>query len=267
MLLQETLFTSKGLFVLYLVIVCLAWVVMTCFVEEVPLPPNSDNSYAVASDGPVSPGAQFKLAQRNGMRRLTAVLEFTFTDPQALAMTPLSITFGFAAVFMATYVDLRTVSDEIGEYAIGYCGSIQTGTIAIISLPLARLATSCGKSVVLALGTICYILMTVPYILYNNQEIGHWRYVAPLFVTYGGARIIWESTLKAIYADFFTGQDEISVAFANLGFVFGLSASIYSLVLVHLDREGLALMILIPSLLILPGYLAALLVFRKSRPH
>ena len=55
MLLQETLFTSKGLFVLYLVILCLAWVVMTCFVEEVPLPPNSDNSYAVASDGLVNP--------------------------------------------------------------------------------------------------------------------------------------------------------------------------------------------------------------------
>ena len=127
MLLQETLFTSKGLFVLYLVILCLAWVVMTCFVEEVPLPPNSDNSYAVASDGLVNPGAQFKLAQQNGMRRLTAVLEFTFCDPRALAMAPLSITFGFAAVFLATYVDLRTVSDEIGEYAIGYCGSGSKG--------------------------------------------------------------------------------------------------------------------------------------------
>ena len=136
-----------------------------------------------------------------------------------------------------------------------------------MALPMSTLASTFGKTPVLALSTICYILIASAYISFSNAQIGKWKYVAPMFCLYGGARLIWESTLKAIVADFFPEKEELSTAFATLGFVSGLSATIFSFVIVYVDRQDLAIMVLVPAVLIVPGFRAALAIapVRKRR--
>jgi hypothetical protein len=56
-----------------------------------------------------------------------------------------------------------------------------------------------------------------------------------------------------VFADFFTGLDR-TPGFANLNFVAGLSATIYSFVISEASRVDLAVMVLVPAVLMLPGF-------------
>ena len=123
---------------------------------------------------------------------------------------------------------------------------------------MSSFATAYGKTSVLCFGTVCFVLICSAYLSFSNGQIGKWKYISPLFCLYGGARLTWESTLKAIVADFFPDKDELSAAFAYLGFTSGLAATIFSFVMVFETRQHLAIMILVPAVLIVPGFRAAL---------
>ena len=65
-----------------------------------------------------------------------------------------------------------------------YCGSIQTGTIAILALPMSSFATAYGKTSVLCFGTVCFVLICSAYLSFSNGQIGKWKYISPLFCLY-----------------------------------------------------------------------------------
>ncbi len=119
MLLNDTLFTSKGLFALLLTVVAISWVVATCFLEPMPLPDGEGGGGGISGASNETSEQLITRAQKKGWRRLVAVLELTFTDARALGLAPLNISFGFIIVFFASYVDRKTIAEHIGEYAIG----------------------------------------------------------------------------------------------------------------------------------------------------
>ena len=64
-----------------------------------------------------------------------AALKMTLTDPRAVLYAPLSIAFGFARVFVLSFVDAESVKPYLGTYSVGYTGAIQTvSTCTIHSL-------------------------------------------------------------------------------------------------------------------------------------
>jgi MFS family permease len=231
-------FAANGLAMLALVLV---------FLEEMPDPDRKDHP----STGP----STVDLASI--APHAAKVIRFTFGDRRAVALMPLSVAFGFATLFVASFVNENTVSDRISSYAVGYCGVIQTGTVALVSVPFSRLSTSVGKWAVVGLGAMGYCGVSVPYLAVDSQALGHWRYMAPLFVAYGLARVSWENTTRALYADYF--PSDRTTAFASLNFVVGMAASAYAYVLAAgVDsRLALASALLVPSLLLVPGYLHA----------
>ena len=241
-LLEFTACSDDDLFIVFASsgLVCL--ILVGTFLEELP-----DPDPEASKKPPASPVA-----------KALAVTEFTFCNRRAVALAPLSISFGFAALFIASYVDADTVSAYIGTFAVGYCGVIQTATIAVLAMPFSHLSTIYGKGVVLAAGALCYILLAGAYIIFTPAQLGHWSYVAPLFVFYGIGRMTWENTAKAIFADFFPGPER-TTAFANLNFVAGLSASVFAYLLAGGEDQGAVLggLLLGPAILMLPGYLYA----------
>jgi len=184
------------------------------------------------------------------------VLQFTFTDRRAVSLAPLSVCFGFSTLFVASYIN-ASVTDHISTYAVGYCGVIQTGTVALLSVPVSKISTAVGKWLAVCLGAAGYVGLTTPYLFATSAEVAHWEYVAPIFVAYGLARLSWESTTRALYADFF--PNDRTTAFASLNFVVGLSASVYAYMLAGGVDAGtvLAATLLAPALLIVPGYFSA----------
>ena len=80
----------------------------------------------------------------------------------------------------------------------------------------------------------------------------------PLYILYGVGRTQWEATNKAIFADFFPGGTDRAAAFASLNFVRSVSAALLSIVVsIDADVVGLAITLLFPVALSIPGYYAS----------
>ena len=236
---------------------------------------------------------------RSAVERAFATIRLSFINPTGVLLQPLNIAYGFALVsftpdrpqgshdharihdarfaplrfvrfaplrslaqqqvFLQVVVAEKVVDDHLGTYAVCYMGALQSGTVTSLSVPFAWLATRQGKVSVLLLGTAASSIIAGTFLLWNTREAGHWQAVVPLFFLYGVARTQWESTNKAIFADFFVGSDRPS-AFASLNFVRSVSAAILSLVVSQespVRVVSCAVTLLVPVLLQVPGYLAA----------
>ena len=73
-----------------------------------------------------------------------------------------------------------------------------------------------------------FILLLLPLI-----ELGQWRYLLPIYIIQGIGRGNFESTNKAVFADFFPGA-KAEAAFANFVIWSGLSMTIGYAIIPHL---------------------------------
>ena len=196
---------------------------------------------------------------RSVVERSFATIRLSFVNPTAVLLQPLNIAYGFALVFLQVVVAEKVVDDHLGTFAVGYMGALQSGTVMSLSVPFAWLATRQGKVSVLLLGTAASTIIAGTFLLWNTREAGHWHTVVPIFFLYGVSRTQWESTNKAIFADFFVGNDR-PPAFASLNFVRSVSAAILSLVVSQENPVRVvscAITLLVPVVLQVPGFLAA----------
>ena len=82
------------------------------------------------------------------------------------------------------------------------------------------------------MGSACFIGFSLFFILNPGQEgnahmSGKWEYLLPLYIIFGCGRGVWESTMKAVFADFFGGDPATSAAaFANIPLQNGFSGAI-----------------------------------------
>lgn len=96
-------------------------------------------------------------------------------------------------------------------------------TVSLFSIPVSRYL---GTEGVLVMGSFCYSLVAGAFLEFKDSQLGHWKYVWAIYTLYGVARISWETTTKAIVADFYPKSR--ACAFANLNFIAGLSSTVYS---------------------------------------
>jgi hypothetical protein len=90
-----------------------------------------------------------------------------------------------------------------------------------------------GAEGVLVIGSFCYALVSGAFIEFKDSQMGHWKYVWAIYMLYGVGRISWETTTKAIVADFYPSSK--AAAFSNLNFVAGLASTIYSFIVSDLS--------------------------------
>lgn len=152
-----------------------------------------------------------------------------YVDPKLTLMLPFQIAFGFASSFVPYYVFGTVIadSDNLGGTWVGLLSAIIVLTGASMSMPSSWLANKFGKSFVMTVGGICLSFAGFAFFVFTDEQLGTWSMIVPFLIIYGIGRGTWENTNKAVIADFYLQQPDISTtAFAAISFANGLAGSI-----------------------------------------
>lgn len=206
--------------------------------------------------------------QSVGGKALTAVRIWRFPELWCLAFT--NLTFGFSAGFINGYVNgvCTKVSPTFGPQSIGTLMALVSLCAAVCSLLFGCLSTYTGKRFVACIGAIAFGAIPLSTIIVPpTAENDYWGpALLLLYICQGVGRSVYESTNKAIFADFFQGSSSAG-AFANCmmqnGFAFFLSFLLQS---VLPTTKPIAIIVLTLSALTIPGlFLASALRANRSK--
>merc|ERR1740121_588884 len=176
-------------------------------------------------------------------------------DPKLWLLQSTNITFGFAAAWLGGYVGKNILSPALDADFIGFAGALLSALAAVLSKVFARVSQTTGKGPVLLLGTVCFALLGA---LSKCGDPTKWGWGALVFYAcMGVGRAVYESTNKAIIAEYFPGPDRSPGAFANM-MAFTTGAAAVAFILEVTDNIGVELYILlIFAALTFPGFLLA----------
>ena len=144
------------------------------------------------------------------------------------------------------------VAAQVGTHNIGYLIALSTGIAALSARVFSWYTShedtdkrrSCdwffvGKPGTMMVGAAAYVAFGL--VLYSEpvDDLGQWRFLLPLYILQGIGRGNFESTNKAVFADFFPGH-KAEPAFANFVIWTGLSMSIGFLSIPHVSTDVLS---------------------------
>ncbi|CAJ1453660.1 unnamed protein product [Effrenium voratum] len=184
-------------------------------------------------------------------------------DPKIWVLQCTNLTFGFAAAWLGGYVGRQILSPALGgSEFIGFAGAMLSALASGLSKVLGGVAAKVGKGPVVSLGALAFLMLGL-----LSRYVGQpatWGWGALVFYGLMGiGRAVYESTNKAIFADFFHGEDSAG-AFANV-FVFGTLASTVAFGLGAAKQDLPELYLLMTfAVLTVPGYLLASLIKSKE---
>jgi len=166
-----------------------------------------------------------------------------WSDPKIWLLSGNNFTFGFCAAYLNGYVNSTFTSQALDPSFLGFLGAIVALIATISSKLYAFAAEKMGTKVpIITLGSSCFLgiallsFFTVPVCVGRSEPTqgpGCWGWgMVVFYVLQGLGRGVYESTNKAIFADFFPGDKSVG-AFANcilqntgsstIGFVMGLA--------------------------------------------
>jgi len=182
-------------------------------------------------------------------------------DPKILMLQCTNLTFGFAAAWLGGYVSRNILSKALNADFIGFAGALLSALAAVLSRLFGAVAASIGKGPVVALGAASFFLLGALSRWVGNPT--QWGVGVLLFyVLMGVGRAVYESTNKAIFADFFPGEKSAG-AFANV-FIFSTGSSSIAFVLGATQQVMPELyLLLIFSALTVPAYCLATLMKKQ----
>jgi MFS family permease len=176
-------------------------------------------------------------------------------DPKIWLLQSTNITFGFAAAWLAGYVGENILSVALSANFIGFAGALSSALAAVLCQVLGTVSQKIGKGPVLLLGSVCFALLGALSKCGDPTEWG-WG-VLVFYVCMGVGRAVYESTNKAIFAEYFPGPDKSPGVFANV-IVFSTGATTAAFILDATNKAGVELYILICfACLTFPGFLLA----------
>jgi len=178
-----------------------------------------------------------------------------WSDPKLWLLQSTNITFGFAAAWLGGYVGREILTKALDSGFLGFAGALLSGLAAILAKVFGCASSRTGKGPIVAIGSIAFLCLGVLSKWAGNPA--KWGYGALIFyVCMGVGRAVYESTNKAIFADFFPGEKSPG-AFANV-FVFATGSSTVAFILGSLSIETPELYLLLTfAALTVPGFLIA----------
>jgi MFS family permease len=176
-------------------------------------------------------------------------------------LLPFQIAFGLSAGLIQTYVNGVIVNDNIGDGYIGLLSGCITLTAVLIAQPLALITKyypNQGKTVIMIIGSIAFILNGLFLIVFSNSTLSSWSFIVFYYILHGIARGIWENTNKGIIAEFFSDNTYYrDAAFASIYFASGFSGALGFLFFQFLSKNIIATINCMVSVIALIGYLYA----------
>lgn len=173
--------------------------------------------------------------------KATKALEL-WKDPKLWLLQLTNLTFGFAAAWNASYIGPNFVAKALSPDLIGFTGAITSLIGGLGAKVLGMLAERIGKYPVVLIGAVCFFFIgLLSAVLPDGESLGGCVFVFPLLMGIG--RAVYETTNKAIFADFYPGAQSAG-AFANV-MVFGTMSSSLVFCLNSVDLFSIVIYMLI----------------------
>jgi len=164
-------------------------------------------------------------------------------DAKIWLLGPLNFAFGFTASYVGYYLNGKIGSVSVGSNNVGYLAAMIPGYAALAGVPYHYISEYVGKSVMMFSGCLSYLAIgMVGYAIPKQTLInGKWGTLIGLYVVAGNGRAIFESTNRAVFADFFPSTS--AGAFAFMAVQSGLAGTLGFLVFasfVHISATDTA---------------------------
>lgn len=183
-------------------------------------------------------------------------------DPSVFLLGGMNVTFGFTAAFMNGYVNANYTAQQLGSFAVAMLAAFTALTAAVMARAFGPLAARVGKFPVVTLGAGCFLCIPLcAFVLGCCQDWGWWLIV--LYIFQGTGRAVFESTNKAVFADFFPGEASVG-AFANVMLQSSLSFAISFFLGARLQGPALGAIVVVLACLTPLGYATAILSRRAA---
>jgi len=151
-------------------------------------------------------------------------------DVKIWLLGPLNIAFGFTASYVNWYLNNKVGSVSVGDSNVGYLAAIIPGYAALAGVPYSYVGKYLGKWVMMLLGCLSFLTIGIVGYAVPKQTLidGKWATLIVLYIVAGNGRAVFESTNRAVFADFFPKTS--AGAFAFMAVQSGLAGTIGFLV-------------------------------------
>jgi len=165
-----------------------------------------------------------KVARVPIFEKITGMFMLMCKDPRVLLLAPYNFTFSFASSFLNEYLNANIVaSSNVGWFGAGLVGSAIFASTFFGAL-IKR--TGLTKVVPMLAGSFSFLgFILFMFIFTNEQLYNNFEYLVPIYVLFGVGRGIWESTMKAVFADYFGDLPQPAAAFASIPFQNGFAGA------------------------------------------
>jgi len=200
-------------FVTYAVLCIIAAFAMT-FAKRLPKKEDEESSLVVEE----SQESCFTL-----MTKKLKDIKIVSRDVKIWLLAPLNIAFGYCASYVAWYINGKVAKYSVGVDNVGYLTAMIPGYAALAGVPYSFLGSHLGKGPMMFLGCLSFFTIGMIGWLVPVQTLidGGWGTMIGLYLIMGNGRAVFESTNRAVFADFF--PDSVSGAFAMFGVQSGLA--------------------------------------------
>lgn len=194
--------------------------------------------------------------------KISSACKLLASDPRMLLMLPFEVSFGVAGSFLNAYISTNVTASVLPGAFVGFFAGIVSGSAVLVSFFGGWFIQKYNqKTPLMFAGCVAFGVMAGPFIFYSHPEdwksddsLSYVRLVVA-YVAMGIGRGIFESTNKAVIADFFSTR--APAAFANVIWSSGGSAAIGYLGLKLLPGKVFAFIVTASSGLALVAYLFA----------
>jgi len=151
-------------------------------------------------------------------------------DPKIWLIAPINFSFNFAASFLGQYVSGKIARATISASNVGLLSSIIPGYAAFAGIPYGLIGNVIGKMPMMVLGCSSFfaIGLILSIVSASKIEAAGLGALIGIYLIMGNGRAVYESTYKAVIADFF--PERKAGAFAIFGVQGGLAGAMGYLV-------------------------------------
>lgn len=192
--------------------------------------------------------------RKDPFTKLFAVVRL-WRDPKIWLLSPTNITFGFSAAYLNGYFNATYEAPELGTQSLGLLTSVTVACAAVFSKFYGMLGQRFGKGVAITAGAASFAGIPILVLSTGCCDGFGWSMVI-FYVLQGSGRAVYESTNKAVFSDFFVG-DDTDGAFANCAMQMSVASAALFFGSAWFHGSMLSLWVLVSALLTPVAYATA----------
>jgi hypothetical protein len=173
---------------------------------------------------------------------LLAVSQMICQNFRLQLLIPYQVCFGLTSGMTLFYVNRMIITKYLGDGYIGVFTSVAIISAAILTWPQAVIGYryKYGKQFIMILGILFFFINSSTVFIFPDSLIGNWPALSAYYVIRGAGRSVWETTNKAVIADYFVTPIHRQCAFAAVYFTSGLAGAFGYLAYLSMNKSSIS---------------------------